>query len=1003
MNTPIRIVALLMCLTAPGVGCSGSSEPAQNPSDENNSVADMGDVGENQNNVNNVNNVNNINNQNNVNNVNNTSTNNGVEDMGGDMPAGFGRTISDYRRCQTDADCPVGLGTCVTEVPLNRPDADGSDRVALNEVFGDLADGEGVCSAVCTVNETACDSLTVNGNTPDAEPYVCQLIAVGTSPYPDAPPAFPFDGTLEREELNDGVPFGAICRPPFQLDDEVDRGFCAACVGGDDACAGTAECWDFLTEQPAAAGEAGECLGRCAGDCPLGFSCTTLGDADYCVPDQKTCTACLDRDGDGRGTGRCGDDANPVTPVDCDDLNENVYFDASDENHPFPTFCAPENDYNCNGLSDADEQIGTSLFGAEHCTSCGDTCAGALPDGEWACVQGACVASCDMGFATCDDDDTNGCETAVTNPDLIYFADLDEDGRGDPNATQFACDPNTPPMGYVADDSDCDDTNPNTYGAGPAGAAAPEICDGEDNDCDMVTDEDLTPPAATCTAAAQGACAEGTYTCTTMWECEASAPGVETCNGVDDDCDGSADLSSGTAPSEAPTWFPDCDGDGQGDDSATGVKLCNAPTSPPAQCAGGTWASNDDDCNDQVASIRSGIQENCNTAADDNCNGVANSDDDPSLWSNAVLYYADFDGDTYSPSPNVRELGCGAPPQTGWTQAINSQVDCNDTKLTVNPAASEDCNTTDDDDCDGNFHNATTGTIRYYRDVDGDGAGPNSTGRSFCFNSMTASERATYSTTTGGDCNDSTATRSVPSNGHQYTGADQTPGRQEVCEGYDGDCDGVIDDGCPSSFSIANLRSLNQTAGTGSGWTYYDCPAGEVMSGIRVHGKIPLGFCSGSTGVFGVRPVCSKPVINAATANDPISYSSSNTSIGQGPLMGQSPSPDGGCGWDTIKDNTFQCSSGASMRGIYGRSGSRIDRLGAICIARTLNYSFTPASMSLITEGTTATGPSGWNGGGDFSRRCANNEVVKGIWVAYSGGRATAIDLRCADINLVNK
>lgn len=77
-----------------------------------------------------------------------------------------------------------------------------------------------------------------------------------------------------------------------------------------------------------------------------------------------------------------------------------------------------------------------------------------------------------------------------------------------------------------------------------------EVCDGKDNDCDGLTDEDLTRPCAS-------VCGEGTEHCEAgQWvECDApqlNACGgcgdVETCNGKDDDCDGRTDEGTGLCP-----------------------------------------------------------------------------------------------------------------------------------------------------------------------------------------------------------------------------------------------------------------------------------------------------------------------------------------------------------------------------------------------------------------------------------------------------------------------
>ena len=76
---------------------------------------------------------------------------------------------------------------------------------------------------------------------------------------------------------------------------------------------------------------------------------------------------------------------------------------------------------------------------------------------------------------------TTGQSTPCATP-LVWFADLDGDGWGDPYDTVEACEP---PTNYVDNDGDCDDTD---------SAVSPDegydACDGVDQDCDGLTDED---------------------------------------------------------------------------------------------------------------------------------------------------------------------------------------------------------------------------------------------------------------------------------------------------------------------------------------------------------------------------------------------------------------------------------------------------------------------------------------------------------------------------------
>ena len=70
--------------------------------------------------------------------------------------------------------------------------------------------------------------------------------------------------------------------------------------------------------------------------------------------------------------------------------------------------------------------------------------------------------------------------------------------------------------------------------------AEQETCDGNDNDCDGSVDEDLERSCGTST----GQCEKGTETCSNgSWgNCQGNvSPEQETCDGHDNDCDGDTD------------------------------------------------------------------------------------------------------------------------------------------------------------------------------------------------------------------------------------------------------------------------------------------------------------------------------------------------------------------------------------------------------------------------------------------------------------------------------
>ncbi len=77
------------------------------------------------------------------------------------------------------------------------------------------------------------------------------------------------------------------------------------------------------------------------------------------------------------------------------------------------------------------------------------------------------------------DDDCDGVADNDVIDAKVWFADVDRDGYGDPDATSLRC---FREEGYVGNADDCDDSSPTAF---PGNL---EVCDGLDNNCDGVVD-----------------------------------------------------------------------------------------------------------------------------------------------------------------------------------------------------------------------------------------------------------------------------------------------------------------------------------------------------------------------------------------------------------------------------------------------------------------------------------------------------------------------------------
>ena len=481
---------------------------------------------------------------------------------------------------------------------------------------------------------------------------------------------------------------------------------------------------------------------------------------------------------------------------------------------PQPEVC-DYHDNDCDGLTDEDFDLTSDL---DNCAYCGLTCS--VANGTAGCVESVCVVDgCDNGWYDLDGEYENGCEYPcwLTNAGIEACDNLDNDCNGlkdedfDLNTdalncgqcgqvcvlyqavaacTEGACHVESCNQDYY--DVDENPLNGCEYDCLPTEEGV-EICDGVDNDCDGLTDEDVDCGCQflqiQICGVVTGECHIGFQVCNFQgeWsECQLEqAPAMDVCDGLDNDCDNLIDEDF-----DLQTDDDNCGVCGQVCSLANASSQCVAGSCELVQCNPGFYNLDEDDmtgCEYACWPTNGGVEQ---------CDGIDNDCDKST----------DEDFDLLADPDNCGQCGvsCDAPHAITECQAgacvwlaceeFYDGLGCNYFCEPTNGGVEIGDNI--DNDCDGDIDE---GVVCFETNAE-----PCGSNIGQCMKGWRTCEDGLWS-----EC------------------FEDIVGSLDVCDGVDNDCDGNIDEDFNLATDLENCGACGNVCVLAN--AVNDCVAGECV------------------------------------------------------------------------------------------------------------------------------------------------------------------------------